>query len=180
MTKLPRLLALAVILGLSAAGARAATAPPTPVPDPKPDLSSMTYLIGTWNCTSMVRGSKRPDTTVYSLDYDGRWIKGHDTAPPFDKFRTRAIVTDTWITYNPINKMWMSTSVDNFGGYGIGSSPGWKGNQITTTIVVSPDGTTGSDVLTKVSNTETKDVATTKDKSGKANPTVTTTCMKAH
>ena len=176
--KLYRLLALAAIVTLSAAGARAATAPPTPVPDEKPDLSSMAFYIGTWDCTSMVRGSKRPNTTVYTMDLDGRWIKSHDTAPSFDKYRSRTIVTDSWTTYNPDMKKWVSTSVDNFGGYGVATSSGWKGNEITFTSVLTNDGSTGSDTLTKVSATETKDVATGKDKMGHASPPVTTTCMK--
>jgi hypothetical protein len=168
---------LGVVLVAGATIARA-DAPPTPVPDPKPDLSSMSFYIGTWKCHSTVRGSSRPSTTTYSMDYDGRWIKAHDVAPVFDKFRTRSIITDAWTTYNSDNHKWVTTSVDNFGNYGISTAPGWDGNKMTTTTVLTQDGSTGLDVLTKTSDSETVDTFTGKDKNGKAQPPVTTTCKK--
>jgi hypothetical protein len=172
-------LALGVALIACGSAARAQMAASTPVPDLKPDFSSMMFSIGTWNCHSTTRGSSRPDTTVFSMDYDGRWMKGHDVAPPFDKYRTRAIVSDTWLTYNTDTKQWVQTSVDNFGGYGISTSPGWKGNQITWTAIVTPDGSTGGDTMTKDSDTKTTDVSTGKDKNGKMQPTTTTVCTTA-
>ncbi|PZR60299.1 MAG: hypothetical protein DLM53_11555 [Candidatus Eremiobacter antarcticus] len=159
-------------------GGSSVTAAPTPVPDMKPDLSSMNYLLGTWKCESTVRGMKRPNTTTYSTTMDGRWILAHDVAPPFDPYRTRAIQTDSWTTYNPLNHLWVTTFVDDFGNYGINTSPGWKGSSMTSTILVANDGTTGHDTLTKLSDTQTKDVAMSSDASGRANPTVTTTCNK--
>jgi hypothetical protein len=178
MARILPALALGIALLAYGSTARAQMAAPTPVPDPKPDFSSMMFSIGTWNCQSTARGSSRPDTIVYSMDYDGRWMKGHDVAPPFDKYRTRAIVSDTWMTYNPVTKEWVQTSIDNFGGYGISTSPGWKGNQMTWTATATPDGSTGSDTFTKDSDTKTTDVATYKDKNGKLGPTTTTVCTK--
>ncbi|HYZ16592.1 MAG TPA: hypothetical protein VE591_09335, partial [Candidatus Acidoferrum sp.] len=61
------------------------------MPDAKADLSSMAFFMGTWTCQSMLRGARRPNTTTYTMDYHGHWLKGHDVAPPFDKYRTRAI-----------------------------------------------------------------------------------------
>ncbi|MBC5800839.1 MAG: hypothetical protein GIX03_12635 [Candidatus Eremiobacteraeota bacterium] len=139
----------------------------------------MSFLIGSWSCNSHVRGSSRPNTTTYAMDLDGRWIKSHDTAPPFDKYRSRTITTDAWTTYDPIEKKWASSSVDNFGNYGTATSPGWDGNHLTWTTIVTPDGSTGSDTLTKDSDTKTTDVASGKDKNGKPTPTVTTTCTKS-
>ena len=176
MVKLSAVLTLGAMLAVSAAVR--AQAPPTPVPDTKPDLSSMAFLIGTWDCHSTVRGSKRPDTTTNTMDMEGRWIKSHDVAPPFDKYRSRAIVTDSWTTYNRELRQWVSTSIDNFGGYGTATSPGWHGNAITWTAVVTSDGSTGSDTTTKDSDTKITDVSTGKDKSGKPVPSVTTVCMK--
>jgi hypothetical protein len=178
MPRTPAALALAAFLLLCSSLARA-DAPPTPVPDLKPDLSSMSFLLGTWSCHSQTRGSNRPNTTVNTMDLDGRWMKSHDVAPPFDKFRTRTIVTDTWTSYNPVLHEWVSTSVDNFGGYGVATSPGWKGNAITWTATVTSDGSTGSDTTTKNSDTKTTDVATGKDKSGNPQPTTTTICTKS-
>jgi hypothetical protein len=159
-------------------GGRSVTAAPTPVPDVKPDLSSMNYLMGTWKCQGVVRGSRRPNTTTYSTSMNGHWIVGHDVAPPFDQYRTRAIHTDSWQTYNPLNHLWVTTFIDDFGDYGMSTSPGWNGSSMTTTIVTANDGTRGHDTLTKISDTQTRDVAWSTDKSGKPNPTVTTTCTK--
>jgi hypothetical protein len=170
-------LSLVLVLVACATIARA-DAPATPVPDPKPDLSSMSFLVGTWKCHSSARGSARTSTTTYTMDYDGRWLKAHDVAPVFDKFRTRPIVADTWLTYNPDNKMWVNTTVDNFGGYGIAMSPGWDGNKLTSTVAMSNDGSTGIDVLTKTSDTEITDTFTAKDKAGKASAPHTTICKK--
>ncbi len=82
------------------------------------------------------------------------------------------------MTYNPLNHMWVQIYHDDFGGYGMATSPGWKGATITWTSTLSNDGSTGHDTLTKVSDTESKNVAVGADKSGKAQPPVTTTCMK--
>ncbi len=177
MTKIRLALLLAAALFASASAGRVFAAP-TPVPDTKPDLSPMMFLIGTWNCHAMVRGADRPDTTKYTLGMNGRWIVSHDVAPPFDKARTRAINSDGWTTYNTITKQWVGINADDFGGYGMATSPGWKGNTMTWTSTVSNDGSTGTDVQTKVSDTETRDVATGKDKSGKMQPATTTTCKK--
>ena len=131
-------------------------AAPTPVPDMKPDLSAMNFFMGTWKCTAMIRGKSRPDTATTSLSMDGRWITTHDVAPPFDQFRTRPITSDTAMTYNPLNHMWVQIYHDDFGGYGMATSPGWKGATITWTSTLSNDGSTGHDTLTKVSDTESK------------------------
>ena len=172
---------LALLLGaalLVSASAGRALAAPSPVPDLKPDLSSMMFLIGTWNCHATVRGADRPDTATFRLALQGRWIAGHDVAPPFDPARKRAIIGDYWTTYNVIMKQWVGINVDDFGNYGMQTPPGWNGNSLTWTTTVSNDGSTGTDVFTKVSDTETRDVATGKDKNGKAQPTTTTVCKK--
>lgn len=173
---------LSAALVLSAMLALAATArtdaQPTPVPDAKGNFSPMAFYVGSWTCESKLRGATRPNTTTYTMDYDGHWLKSHDVAPPFDKYRTRTITTDTWYGYNKVKHLWVSTSVDDFGGYGIATSPGWKGNKITFTNVVTPDGSTGVDTLTKVSDTETTDTFSGKNAAGKPQPPQTTVCKK--
>ena len=169
---------LALVAFIALSRSSFATAAPTPVPDVKPDLSAMSIFLGTWKCSSIVRGKTRPDTFTGSYTLDDRWIVSHDVAPPFDQYRERAIANDSYTTWNPIKKMWYTTSIDSFGGYGTSTSPGWKGNTLTTTIVSSSDGSLGHDTLTKVSATETKDVAVGYDPKGKAQPVVTTTCKK--
>jgi hypothetical protein len=168
----------AAILALFTTGPGSA-AQPTPVPDRKPDLSAMAFLIGTWTCHQKLRGADRPDTITYAMALDGRWIADHDVAPPFDKFRTKAIVSDDRMTYNPLTKQWVYLDSDSFGGYGISTSPGWVGSTIVWTATLVSDGSTGTLTITKVGDTETRYVGESRDKTGKANPTEKGICKKS-
>ena len=150
---------------------------PTPVPYAVPNLSAMKMFMGTWHCTQPLRGKIRPDTGTTTMALDGQWMMTRDVAPPFDKYRTKSQVTNSYMTYNPINKMWVTVSVDNFGGYMVTSSPGWSGNTIRTTIKMANDGSTGYDVLTKLSATKTTDHFVGTDAKGKVT-TGTITCTK--
>jgi hypothetical protein len=138
----------------------------------------MAFLLGTWKCDAQVRGKSRVDTITYSLGYDNRWLLSHDVAPPFDQYRTRPITSDAWTTYNALNHQWIQITLDDFGSYVMATSPGWNDGSITWTSTVANDGSTGHDTLTKVSDTQTKDVANGADPSGKPGPTTTTSCSK--
>ncbi|MGZ3497929.1 MAG: hypothetical protein ACXWNJ_05945 [Vulcanimicrobiaceae bacterium] len=179
MTTSRPVIVFACILFLSPALAFAQNAAPTPVPDTAPDLSSMQYFLGTWKCTSKTRGSIRPDTSTTTMDMDGRWMKAHDEAPPFDKYRTRTIITDTYTTFNADTKQFVSTSVDNFAGYAMSATPGWSGNKLVWTDTVSNDGTLGVTTITKTSDTAFAVHGESHDKSGKANPSFDATCTKS-
>ncbi len=174
------LLSAAVLLSLALPqlSVAAPAAAPTPVPVTRPDFSSMNFLLGTWHCHSMLRGKYRPDTSTTTMTLDGAYMVTHDVAPPFDKYRTQAVRTDTYMTYNPRIHRWVAISVDNFAGYAAAMTPGWHGNTLTSTLVASQDGSSGSDTLTKVSDTQTRDVATGKSKNGHVTHT-TTICNKS-
>ncbi len=181
--KHPALLTLsgvALIIGLAASPV-VSTAQPAPaatmVPMMKPDFSSMMFLTGTWNCTQMLRGKTRPDTSTTTVGMDGMWMVTQDAAPPFDQYRTVTINTTTYTTYDPTIKQWVQTSVDSGGGYGIESTPGWVGNTATWTGK-GLDGSTFTDVITKVSDTAITDASTTTDAQGKTANT-TTRCTKS-
>ncbi len=152
-------------------------AAPTPVPIPHPDFSSMNFLLGSWSCTQPLRGKTRPETDVYSMSADGMWMLDQSTAPPFDQYRTVAQNGMTSTTYDSGVKQWVSVNLDNLGGYGIESTPGWQGN---TAMWAGKglDGSTFTDAITKVSDVQTTDVSTTTDPQGKVT-TVTITCKKS-
>jgi hypothetical protein len=155
-------------MAISAAPVVTAAAPapaPTPVPTAKPDFSSVMFLVGSWSCTQPLRGKPRPETDVYSMGMDGMWMVQQTTAPPFDQYRMYTINGTGYIGYDPIAKLWINTGVDNGGGYGTQTAPGWVGNTITWTGK-NPDGSSATDVITKVSDTETSDANTTTDPQG--------------
>jgi hypothetical protein len=169
-------LLLNVFVGAARSDA-ASSAAPTPVPYATPDFSSMQIFLGTWTCHQALRGKIRPDTSTTTMGLNGQYMVTHDVAPPFDKYRTQAVVSDSYFTYNPINHLWVTVGVDNFGGYSLSTSPGWNGNTLTTTTKVTNDGSTGSDVLTKISATQTTDASVSTDAKGNVTRT-TTTCTK--
>jgi hypothetical protein len=150
---------------------------PTMVPIAKPDFSSMMFLTGTWNCSQMLRGKTRPDTSTTTIGMNGMWMVSQDVAPPFDQYRTVTVNTTTYTGYDPTVKQWISIGVDDGGGYGMESSPGWQGNVITWTGK-GLDGTTVTDVIRKDSDTQTTDQNTVADPHGKVTKT-TITCTKA-
>jgi hypothetical protein len=159
-------------------GSAAQPAPtPTMVPMAKPDFSSMMFLTGTWNCTQMLRGKERPDTSTTSVDKNGMWMVTQDTAPPFDQYRTFTVNSMTYMTYDPTVKKWVQVGYDDSGGYYLASATGWDGNTIKWSAT-GLDGTTVTDVLTKESDTKTTDQNTVTDPQGKTTNS-TITCTKS-
>jgi len=147
------------------------SAQPTPVPDNKPDFSASAFLIGTWMCkttkNSMGRGSGRTEIDVNTMTLDGHYMRTDGTSKPFDKARTRTIVTQGWVGYDSAKKAWYSFGIGNFGGFGMSTSPGWKGNTIVWTDMYSTDGAPLSvTTTTKVSDTKITDVSVTKTAKG--------------
>ena len=172
--------AVALFLGLLASPVVLAAQPapaPTMVPMTKPDFSSMMFLTGTWNCTQMLRGKTRPDTSTTTMGMDDMWMITQDTAPPFDQYRTATINSTTYTGYDSTVKQWIQISVDNGGGYGTSTSPGWQGNAITWTTK-NLDGSSGTDGVTKVSDTATSDASSSTDAQGKTTNT-TIRCTKS-
>lgn len=179
----PALLTLsgvALFLGFVAAPVVSTAQPapaPTMVPLAKPDFSPMMFLAGTWNCTQMLRGKMRPDTTTYAVGMDGMWLVGQDAAPPFDQYRTTTINSTNYMTFDTTLRQWVQVGVDTGGGYGMQSSPGWVGNTITWTGK-GLDGSAFTDVITKVSDTKTTDASTVTDAQGHTTKAMVT-CTKA-
>lgn len=111
------------------------------------------------------------------MGMDGAWMVTEDTAPPFDQYRTVTIKSTTYTAYDPTIKQWVQVGADTSGGYGITTSPGWQGNAITWTTK-GLDGSSGTDVITKVSDTETSDASTGTDAKGNVTKT-TIHCTKS-
>lgn len=169
----------ALIVGLAAPTVSVAQTGPaaTPVPQTTPDFSSMMFLTGTWTCTQQVRGKQRPDTSTTTIGLNGMWMVSQDSAPPFDQYRTWTVTGTGYTGYDSTVKQWVTLGVDGGGNYGTQSSPGWNGNTITWTGK-GLDGSTFTDDITKISDTETNDIATLTDAKGKVTKT-TIHCTKS-
>lgn len=151
---------------------------PTMVANPVPDLSALGYLRGTWKCHSMLRGRDRPNTVTGTVVLNGRWIVAHDVAPPFDSYRSGTIHTDTYYTYDSANKTYVAMSVDDFGGYGMSTSPGWKGNTIAWTDRSAPDGSVTVRTIAKVNDRAYNVRLSGTDSKGKAVTVLDAECNK--
>jgi hypothetical protein len=152
-------------------------AAPTPVPVPHPDFAPMNFLLGSWTCTQPLRGKTRSETDVYTMSNDGMWLVDAASSPPFDQYRTVAQNSMTNMTYDPTVKQWVTVYYDNLGGYAIESTSGWQGNTASWSGK-GLDGSTFSDMITKVSDTETSDVNTATDPKGTVTKVVIT-CKKS-
>ncbi len=149
---------------------------PTPVPVGHPNFSSMRFMLGTWTCHSRLRGKDRPDTSTTTIGMDGEYMVTHDNAPVFDKFRNRAVNTDSFMTYNSMSGQWVTVSVDNFGGYSVATSPGWRGNTMVSTTTMTQDGSSVTGKTIKISDSGTRNILITKSPNG----TVTTDSATCH
>ncbi len=170
---------IALAFGLASTPLVSAASPapaPTQVPMAHPDFSSMMFLTGSWRCTQMLRGKERSDSSTTTIGMDNAWMVTQDSAPPFDQYRTYTIQSTNYMTYDGSIKQWVQVGADSAGGYGISSSPGWQGNTIAWTNK-NLDGSSGTDVITKVSDTETNDDSTATDSKGKTTK-VAIHCMK--
>jgi hypothetical protein len=172
---------LAVAIFFLTSALRIATAQTaTPVPDMKPDLSPEMYLVGTWTCHSQNpnRPGDRIETDTWRLSLDGRFLQAHTESPSFDKMRTRAITEEYYKTYDPVVKKWVWMSFDNFGNYGMSTSPGYNGNTIVWTETVSSGGNPlGTSTITK--NGDTKMSFVYVAPAAKGTSKITGTCTKA-
>lgn len=159
--------------------AQVAAPAPTAVPNPAIDLSTFAYMQGTWTCHTMLRGKDRPNTYTGAIALNGRYVVAHDSAPPFDQYRTDTIHSDMYFTYDPLNKKYVSTEMDDFGGYGFATSSGWQGNTLVWTDKSAPDGSVAVTTINKVSDSEYTIKSTGTDGKGKPIPETSSNCKKS-
>lgn len=172
------MLLLSLIFAAALAQVQVAAAP-TPVPNPHPDLGQVMFFAGTWTCHEKLRGSDRPDTSTSSVVMNGRWLKVHDVAPPFDRYRTLPVNSDSYYGYDPVLKQYVNVGVDDFGGYSVAYSPGWQGNKMVWTTKTGQLGATGTLTLTKTSDSAYTWSSTGADRNGKAQPPENGSCKKS-
>src|ERR1700719_1015700 len=111
---------LALLGALAIASLAGAQVESTPIPQaPKPNLSPLSYLVGTWSCST--QSARRPapfkTTVTYAMDPTGYWINEKSVTEPMSWFPTGLTSYDK-ITYDPQEKHWIDLSYDERGGYG--------------------------------------------------------------
>jgi hypothetical protein len=177
------LVVASMALGGSVLAADAPSIETTPIPtNAKPDWSSMKFLLGTWNCSSL--SSRRPapylSTGTATFDSTGYWMV---TKTVTAKVAWAPATTSVdMVTYDPYQHRWVDVYTDDQGNYDVTFSPGWKGNTMAWTdalFAAGPDIIAASPVtVTKVSDTKTTSHGTFTEKSGTVR-TSDTTCTKA-
>jgi hypothetical protein len=156
----------------------------TPVPEaPKPDFSSMSFLVGTWSCST--KSSRRPTafatTVTDAMSPDGWWIEQKSVNQPMSWFNHVVTFYDK-ITYDASTKRWIDVNFGEMGGYGLSTSSGWNGNSIVwhdPTFAPNADVASQSDTtMTKDSNTKYTQSSSFTEPSGRS-VSVVTTCTKS-
>jgi hypothetical protein len=178
------LVAVAIALAAAIPSYALAQVESTPIPAPmKPNFSSMSFLLGTWTCST--KSSRRPaayvTTSTYAMDPTGYWISETSTTKMTSWISRKLTIWDK-ITYDPDSKRWVDVLYGDGGAYGLSFSSGWTGNKLTwhdVGFAAGPDISSQTDVTnTKVSPTKMTSMSSfTETKTGR-HVTVAGICTK--
>jgi hypothetical protein len=156
----------------------------TPVPiRPKPDLSSMKFLIGTWQCSDL--SSRRPGpfttTEVWSMDPSGYWMV-RDTTTHTASWIPREFHAQSRYTYDAVAKQWVRITIGDTGAYSVATATMPSANRKIYTYVIQTkalDVTSyAPEVFVKASDTK-KTMTTSFTETGGRVVTVKETCTKS-
>ena len=178
------LVAVAIALAAAIPSYAVAQVESTPIPAPmKPNFSSMSFLVGTWTCST--KSSRRPaayvTTATYTMDPTGYWISETSTTKMTSWISRKLTLWDK-ITYDPDSKRWVDVTYGDGGAYGLAFSSGWDGNKMTwhdVGFAPGPDISSQTDITnTKVSATKMTSMSSfTETKTGR-HVTVAGICTK--
>lgn len=145
---------LALIIGVSFAITPAA-GKLDPITKPlEPDFSSMRFLLGTWWCARLQTSQRFADriTQHYFIDASGHFLVKsevyHDERRSMNRRSAMSL-----ISYEQDVKQWALIYFGNFGGYGLETSPGWKGGTLVWRTIVPHLNVPPELTLTKISDT---------------------------
>ena len=125
--------AVAVLLAAAIPSYALAQVESTPIPAPKkPNFAPMSYLVGSWTCTT--KSARRPSafvtTSTYTMDPSGSWINETSTVTPTKWIPVRITTIDK-ITYDSDTHRWVDVTLGPQNGYALAFSNGWNGNQMS-------------------------------------------------
>jgi hypothetical protein len=122
---------LPVIFALATIAAQAAPAiESTPAPQPKkPNFAPFSFFAGAWSCSSKMANRPAPSTSTatWAMDDTGYWMTMTGDNPAV-KWFPYASKSESRITYDSDVKLWIYEYSDSLGGYGLYTTPGWKGD----------------------------------------------------
>jgi hypothetical protein len=128
--KTPFTVMLGVLFAFAVAAAQAAPAiEATPAPRPKkPDFAPFSFFVGSWTCTSKQANRPGPatSTATWAIDDTGYWMVATNDSPAV-KWYPYDTKGQSKITYDSDAKLWIYMASDDLGGYGLYTTPGWKG-----------------------------------------------------
>jgi hypothetical protein len=101
-------------------------------------LHSYDFALGRWQCRGVTPAGATDYTFTQTVTktLNGRWFFFHAVS--------REGTDDSFMTYEPKMRLWRYISVDNAGGYSVGTSSGWRSNRQTWTGHSYADGSTRS------------------------------------
>jgi hypothetical protein len=182
--RIVRLFVAAAVMAAAAPSLAAAQVESTPIPaTKKPNFSSMSFLIGTWTCST--KSARRPAPYVtestYSMDPTGYWIEQTSTTKKMPWISQNLTIIDK-ITYDSDAHRWVDVSYGDQGAYALSFSSGWVGNKMAwhdVSFAPGPDVKSQTDTTNaKVSNNKiTTSSSFTEAKSGRV-VSVTGVCTK--
>jgi hypothetical protein len=178
------IVAVAVLLAATIPSYALAQVESTPIPAPKkPNFSPMSFMIGTWTCSTKSARRPAPYVTMstYSLDPSGYWINETSATAATSWIHIRLMTWDK-ITYDSDTHRWVDVSYGDGGAYGLAFSSGWNGNTMVwhdVSFAPGPDVSSQTDnTVTKVSNTKVTSMSSfTETKTGR-HVSVTGVCTK--
>lgn len=176
---------VAAVAALLAPVVASAQVESTPIPAPnKPNFSSMSFLVGTWNCST--KSARRPaaylTTVTYAMDSSGYWLEQKSVTKPTSWIKTQLTTYDK-ITYDNDTHRWVDVTYGDGGAYGLSFSKGWMGDKMSwhdVSFMPGPDISAQTDTTnTKVSDTKVTSASSfTETKTGR-HVAVTGVCTKA-
>jgi len=153
-------------------GKTAQAAPRETIPD---TMGSFDFALGKWRCNGLTPAGKVDYTFTQEINkvMNGHWFRSHDVS--------REGTGDAFWTYDGKRHRWVYLSIDDSGGYSMGSSPGWTGTTQTWTGYAYSRGrrrSWGRIIFKKVSEREKREDFFAPSKNGRAQFQGSEVCTK--
>lgn len=161
MKNILRPVALAALAALFAAAPLLAEDKPMGPPKPGPEMSQLSYLVGTWNCAGKTFATPMgPEHATEGVAHAQMALDGFRLVIHYDEAKTAASAMPYHVLqvigYDSAQKAFDSVCFDSVGGSCTQTSQGWKGNALVFegTGLMMGQKSGARDTFTKVSETE--------------------------